>query len=64
MAFPFLALIHPDDGLVGNQEEKNMAELDAWYLLGVNKVVNDIDIRHQPSERAPGQGLRQQRVHT
>lgn len=46
MAFPFLALIHPDDGLVGNQEEKNMAELDAWYLLGVNKFVNNIDIRH------------------
>jgi osmotically-inducible protein OsmY len=33
-------------GLVGNQEEKKMAELDAWYLLGVDKAVNDIDIRH------------------
>ena len=33
-------------GLVGNQEEKKMAELDAWYLLGVNKVVNNIDLRH------------------
>lgn len=33
-------------GLVGNKEEKKMAELDAWYLLGVNKVVNGIDIRH------------------
>ena len=33
-------------GLVGNKEEKKMAELDAWYLLGVNKVVNNIDIRH------------------
>ena len=33
-------------GLAGNQEEKKMAELDAWYLLGVNKVVNNMDIRH------------------
>ena len=33
-------------GLVGNKEEKKMAELDAWYLLGVNKVVNSIDTRH------------------
>src|SRR3989344_4231982 len=33
-------------GLVGNKEEKKMAELDAWYLLGVNKVVNNIDTRH------------------
>ena len=33
-------------GLVGNQEEKKMAELDAWYLLGVNKVVNEIDTRY------------------
>jgi osmotically-inducible protein OsmY len=32
-------------GLAGNKEEKKMAELDAWYLLGVNKVVNNIDIR-------------------
>ena len=33
-------------GLVGNKEEKKMAELDAWYLLGVNKVVNNMDTRH------------------
>jgi osmotically-inducible protein OsmY len=33
-------------GLVGNKEEKKMAELDAWYLLGVNKVVNNIDTRY------------------
>jgi len=33
-------------GLVGNKEEKKMAELDAWYLLGVNRVVNNIDTRH------------------
>ena len=33
-------------GLVGNKEERKMTELDAWYLLGVNKVVNNIDVRH------------------
>lgn len=33
-------------GLAGNREESKMAELDAWYLLGVNQVVNNIDIRH------------------
>ena len=33
-------------GLAGNQEEKKMAELDAWYLLGVNKVVNNIEVHH------------------
>lgn len=33
-------------GLVGNKEEKKMAELDAWYLLGVSKVVNNIATRH------------------
>lgn len=33
-------------GLVGNKEERKMAELDAWYLFGVDKVVNHIDVRH------------------
>jgi len=33
-------------GLAGNKEEKKMAELDAWYLFGVNDVVNRIDVRH------------------
>jgi len=33
-------------GLVGNREEKKMAELDAWYLFGVNKVVNRIEVRY------------------
>ena len=32
-------------GLVGNREERKMAEFDAWYLLGVNRVVNRIDVR-------------------
>ena len=29
-------------GLVGNKEERKMAELDAWYLFGVNQVINEI----------------------
>ena len=33
-------------GLVGNKEERKMAELDAWYVLGVNKVTNGIDVHH------------------
>ena len=33
-------------GLVGNKEERKMAELDAWYLQGVNRVVNNIDVRY------------------
>lgn len=33
-------------GLVGNKEEKKMAEFDAWYVLGVDRVVNQIDVRH------------------
>jgi len=32
-------------GLVGNKEEKKMAELDAWYVFGVNQVINDIAVR-------------------
>jgi osmotically-inducible protein OsmY len=31
-------------GLVGNREEKKMAELDAWYVFGVNQVINDIAV--------------------
>jgi len=32
-------------GLVGNKEEKKMAELDAWYVFGVNQVINEIAVR-------------------
>ncbi len=32
-------------GLVGNKEERKMAELDAWYVLGVNQVINEIGVR-------------------
>ena len=32
-------------GLAGNREERKMAEFDAWYVFGVNRVVNQIDVR-------------------
>ena len=32
-------------GLLGTSEERKMAELDAWYLLGVRDVVNRIEVR-------------------
>lgn len=33
------------DGLVTREEEKKMAELDAWYVSGVNEVINRIEVR-------------------
>jgi osmotically-inducible protein OsmY len=33
------------DGLVPNQTMKQMAERDAWYVLGVKNVVNNIQIK-------------------
>lgn len=33
------------DGLVHSQEQSHMAECDAWYILGVHKVVNHIEVR-------------------
>jgi len=39
-------------GLVGNKEERKMAELDAWYVFGVQQVINRIDVR----PFAPGAG--------
>jgi osmotically-inducible protein OsmY len=33
------------DGLVPTETEREMAELDAWYILGVDKVVNMIEVR-------------------
>jgi len=32
-------------GVVATAEEKKMAELDAWYLLGVSQVINRIEVR-------------------
>lgn len=32
-------------GLVPTQSEREMAEFDAWYVFGVDKVINTIDVR-------------------
>lgn len=32
------------EGLVNKEEDRHMAELDAWYLFGVDKVINRIDV--------------------
>ena len=33
-------------GLVREEQEREMAEMDVWYLGGVNQVVNHIQVRH------------------
>ncbi len=33
------------DGLVTREEEKRTAETDAWYVTGVNEVINRIEVR-------------------
>jgi len=33
------------EGLVHSQEQKHMAECDAWYILGVHRVANHIQVR-------------------
>lgn len=33
------------DGLVTNETEKRMAEFDAWYVFGVDAVVNQLAVR-------------------
>jgi osmotically-inducible protein OsmY len=30
------------EGLVANDQAKDMAEFDAWYVFGVDKVVNNL----------------------
>lgn len=32
------------EGLVTGESERHMAELDAWYLFGVDKVINNIEV--------------------
>lgn len=32
------------DGLVRSQEQRHMAEYDAWYIQGVHKVINHIEV--------------------
>ncbi|MBI3800115.1 MAG: BON domain-containing protein [Deltaproteobacteria bacterium] len=33
------------EGLVANDTEKDMAEFDAWYVFGVDKVINALVVR-------------------
>jgi osmotically-inducible protein OsmY len=33
------------EGLVANDTEKDMAEFDAWYVLGVDKVINALAVQ-------------------
>ena len=33
------------EGLLPTESEREMAEYDAWYVFGVDKVVNRIEIR-------------------
>jgi osmotically-inducible protein OsmY len=33
------------EGLVPNETMKQMAERDAWYVLGVKRVINKIDVK-------------------
>ncbi|HEY6403463.1 MAG TPA: BON domain-containing protein, partial [Blastocatellia bacterium] len=32
------------DGAVDSEGEKNMAEFDAWFVFGVDKVINNIQV--------------------
>lgn len=32
-------------GLVSSEKEREMAEYDAWYVLGVDGVINTLDVR-------------------
>lgn len=31
-------------GLVGNDRQKELVEFDAWYLFGVDKVINELEV--------------------
>ena len=33
------------EGVAPNEDEKEMAEFDAWYILGVDNVINKIEIQ-------------------
>ena len=33
------------DGEVPSQEQKEMAEFDAWYVFGVDRVVDRLEVR-------------------
>jgi len=33
------------EGLAGNEKESEMAEMDAWCVLGVNRVINRLELK-------------------
>ena len=33
------------EGFAPNKDEKEMAEFDAWYVFGVDEVINKIEIQ-------------------
>jgi osmotically-inducible protein OsmY len=33
------------EGVAPNKDEREMAEFDAWYVFGVDKVINNIEIQ-------------------
>lgn len=39
-------------GLAATESEREMAEFDTWYVFGVDKVINLIEVRPRPTERS------------
>ena len=42
------------EGLVATEKEKEMAEFDAWYVFGVDKVMNKLEVEGWRSQGRPG----------
>ncbi len=40
-------------GMAGSDAEKNAAEEDAWYVWGVNDVINNLTVRSASAQRIP-----------
>lgn len=40
-------------GVVPEEAEREMAELDAWYVFGVDRVVNHVEVRAGPARGEP-----------
>jgi osmotically-inducible protein OsmY len=38
-------------GYVPTGTEREMAEFDAWYVFGVDEVINEIEVHPYPSRR-------------
>ena len=45
VAWPWLSAMVTLAGLLPNEAERHMAECDAWYVFGVDKVINNIEVR-------------------